>query len=228
MSKELLYAINWEKNPLIPAIVQEVDTNEVLMLGYMDKEALELTLSTKQAHYFSRSKQRIWKKGESSGHIQNVHQILIDCDEDSLILKVEQVGGSACHTGQKSCFYRNLESGKAISTPVSSEADMYSVIDILYHTIESRKNGDKESSYTASLFAKGENTILKKVAEEAAEFAYAVKDKNVEEIIYEGADVVYHMLVALSYSDVNPDRIKSELKRRFGISGIEEKNSRTK
>lgn len=228
MSKDLLKAINWDKVELIPVVVQEIDSNEVLMLAYMDKQALELTLSTKVAHYFSRSKQRIWKKGESSGHIQNVHEILIDCDEDSIVLKVEQVGGSACHTGQKSCFYRNLESGESITQPVSNEADMYSVIDILYHTIESRKSGDDEKSYTASLFKKGENTILKKVAEEVAEFAYAVKDKNTEEIIYEAADVVYHMLVALSYSDVNPDRIKSELKRRFGISGIEEKNSRTK
>lgn len=228
MAQDLLKAINWDKIELIPVVVQEIDTDEVLMLAYMDKQALELTMSTKIAHYFSRSKQRIWKKGESSGHIQNVHEILIDCDEDSIVLKVDQVGGSACHTGQKSCFYRSLESGESLTQPVSNEADMYSVIDILYHTIEARKSGDDEKSYTASLFKKGENTILKKVAEEVAEFAYAVKDKDTDEIIYEAADVVYHMLVALSYSDINPDRVKSELKRRFGISGIEEKNSRTK
>ena len=96
----LIDKINWDKPPLIPAVVQEIDTNEILMLAYMNKEALDLTLLTSKAHYFSRSKNRIWMKGESSGNIQNVKDILIDCDEVSLVLKVEQIGGSACHTGQ--------------------------------------------------------------------------------------------------------------------------------
>jgi phosphoribosyl-ATP pyrophosphohydrolase/phosphoribosyl-AMP cyclohydrolase len=224
----LIDKINWDKTPLIPAVVQEIDTNEILMLAYMNKEALDLTLLTSKAHYFSRSKNRIWMKGESSGNIQNVKDILIDCDEDSLVLKVEQIGGSACHTGQKSCFYRDLKSNQSISDPLLNSDDMYSVIDLLYHTIESKKQTDITSSYTALLFDKGENTIVKKIVEEAGELSFAIKDGDIDEIIYECADLVYHVLVGLSYSDVNPDRVKTELKRRFGTSGIEEKNSRTK
>jgi len=227
MSSHILQTINWDKIDLIPVIVQEIDTNEILMLAYMNKEALDLSLKSNIAHYFSRSKQRIWKKGESSGNIQNIKQILLDCDEDSILLKVEQIGGVACHTGQKSCFYRDINSGQSISKAILDTNNIYSIIDVLYHTIQDRKKGDPKSSYTALLFNKGENTILKKVAEEIAEFTYAIKDKDEKEIIYEAADVIYHMLVALSFVDINPDRIKSELKKRFGISGIEEKNSRT-
>ena len=218
--------IDWEKvNNLIPVITQDYQTNEVLMLAYMNKDALELTFQTGFAHYFSRTKQRIWKKGESSNNTQEIKDILIDCDNDTILLKVAQIG-VACHTGRKSCFYKSILKDREILKKEINLDDKYSVIDKLFHTIEEKKNSNKRKSYTASLFAKGENSILKKIVEEAGEFTFAIKDNNEDEIIYECADLVYHSLVALSYSKINPDRVKQELQRRFGISGIEEKNSR--
>ena len=223
--QEVINRVDWEKCELLPVIVQDVTNNEVLMMAYMDKEALELSLTTKVAHYFSRSKQRIWKKGESSGHTQTIHSFNIDCDNDTLLIKVTQEG-VACHTGRRSCFFTELESGEANSdVEVNSEA-MYGVIDTLYHTIQERKNADPESSWTAKLFAKGDNTILKKVVEEAGEFCFAYKDNDEAEMVYEGADLTYHMLVALAAKNISPDRIKQELARRFDMSGIAEKNSR--
>ena len=225
---EQLNKIDWEKmNNLIPVITQDAKTNEVLMLAYMNKEALELTIKTNYAHYFSRSKQRIWKKGESSNHLQEIVEILVDCDNDTLLLKVNQTG-VACHTGRKSCFYTNLKTDKIISDVEINTASAYGIIDTLYHTICERKDEDVSKSYTAKLLKGNQNSMLKKIVEEAGEFTFAVKDDNEEEIIYEAADVAYHVLVALASKNINPDRVKQELARRFGISGIEEKNSRIK
>lgn len=223
--QDAINRIDWQKINLLPVIVQDNSNNEVLMMAYMNKQALELSLSTKIAHYFSRSKQRIWKKGESSGHIQKIHSFNIDCDNDTLLIKVTQEG-VACHTGRRSCFFTELESGTANSeVEVSSEA-LYGVIDTLYHTIQERKLADPESSWTAKLISKGDNTILKKVVEEAGEFSFAYKDNDESEMIYEAADLTYHMLVALAVKNISPDRIKQELARRFDMSGIAEKNSR--
>ncbi len=225
--QEILNRVDWEKSELLPVIVQESSTNEVLMMAYMNRESLQLSLETKLAHYFSRSKQRIWKKGESSNHLQHIQSFMIDCDNDTLLIKVIQ-DGVACHTGRKSCFFTELESGDAtIAKSVETDA-MYGVIDTLYHTILDRKHADPESSWTAKLFSKGENEILKKVVEEAGEFSFAVKDGNEEEIIYECADLTYHVMVALGYRNISPDRIKQELARRFGLSGIAEKAGRVK
>ena len=225
---EQLNKIDWEKmNNLIPVITQDAKTNEVLMLAYMNKEALELTIQTNYAHYFSRSKQRIWKKGESSNHLQEIVEILVDCDNDTLLLKVNQTG-VACHTGRKSCFYTNLKTDKIISDVEINTTAAYGIIDTLYHTICERKDEDVSKSYTAKLLKGNQNSMLKKIVEEAGEFTFAVKDDNEEEIIYEAADVAYHVLVALASKNINPDRVKQELARRFGISGIEEKNSRIK
>ncbi|MCT7911920.1 bifunctional phosphoribosyl-AMP cyclohydrolase/phosphoribosyl-ATP diphosphatase HisIE [Arcobacter lacus] len=225
---EQLNKIDWEKmNNLIPVITQDAKTNEVLMLAYMNKEALELTIKTNYAHYFSRSKQRIWKKGESSNHLQEIVEIFVDCDNDTLLLKVNQTG-VACHTGRKSCFYTNLKTDKIISDVEINTTAAYGVIDTLYHTICERKDEDVSKSYTAKLLKGNQNSMLKKIVEEAGEFTFAVKDDNEEEIIYEAADITYHVLVALASKNINPDRVKQELARRFGISGIEEKNSRVK
>jgi len=217
--------VDWEKCELLPVIVQEASTNEILMMAYMNKEALELSLSTKIAHYFSRSKQRIWKKGESSGHIQTIHSFSIDCDNDTLLIKVTQEG-VACHTGRKSCFFTELESGETNSEVEVDTTAAYGVIDTLYHTIQERKLADPKTSWTAKLISKGENTILKKVVEEAGEFSFAYKDNDEAEMIYEAADLTYHMLVALAVKNISPDRIKQELARRFDMSGIAEKNAR--
>ena len=223
--QEILKRVDWDKQELLPVIVQEIETNQVLMMAYMNKEALQLSLETKTAHYFSRSKQRLWKKGESSGHIQNIHSFNIDCDNDTLLIKVTQEG-VACHTGRKSCFFTELESGTTIGKVEVDTTTAYGIIDTLYHTIQERKNADSDTSWTAKLLQKGENTILKKVIEEAGEYCFAHKDNNEGEMVYEAADLTYHMLVALASKNISPDRIKQELARRFGMSGIAEKNSR--
>jgi len=219
--------IDWEKmQGLIPVVTQEASTNEVLMLAYMDKEALNLTLETNIAHYFSRSKQRIWKKGESSGHTQEVVDIMIDCDDDTILLKVNQ-NGVACHTGRKSCFFTSMKTNEEVLPVEVDTTAAYGVIDTLYHTICEKKNDDPKTSYTAKLLQGNENSMLKKVVEESGEFTFAIKDNDTEEIIYEAADIAYHVLVALASKNISPDRVKQELARRFGMSGIEEKNSRT-
>ena len=220
--------IDWKKNNgLVPVIVQDSLTNEVLMLAYMNKEALNLTLNSGYAHYFSRSKNRIWKKGESSGHTQKIIDILVDCDNDTILLKVEQ-NGVACHTGRKSCFFTSIKQNKKILDVEVNLDEKYSIIDRLYHTILEKLDANPEISYTAKLAQGKENSLLKKIVEEAGELCFAIKDKDRGEIIYEGADLVYHVLVALAKERIDPDLIKQELKRRFGISGIEEKKSRKK
>ena len=213
-------------NGVVPVIVQNVQNNEVLMLAYMNKEALELTMQTNFAHYFSRSKQRLWKKGESSGHTQEVKEILYDCDQDTILLKVIQEG-VACHTGRESCFFTNLTSGEINQEVKVDTTVSYGVIDTLYHTLLERKKESIETSYTSKLINGDENSLLKKIVEEAGEFTFAVKDKDEEEMIYEAADITYHVLVALAKHNISPDRVKQELARRFGMSGIDEKNSRT-
>jgi len=223
---DILDRVDWEKIKLLPAIAQDFKTNEVLMLAFMNKEALKLSLETKIAHYFSRSKKRIWKKGETSKNIQKIKDIFIDCDNDTILLKVEQVGNIACHTGRRSCFFTKLQSGETVLEPDTETLSNYSIVDKLYHTILERKKSMGENSYVSSLFKKGENAILKKVVEEAGEFSFAIKDAKEEEIIYECADLLFHSLVALGYAGIDPDRIKQELSRRFGLSGLEEKRMR--
>ncbi|MDX9813909.1 MAG: bifunctional phosphoribosyl-AMP cyclohydrolase/phosphoribosyl-ATP diphosphatase HisIE [Sulfurimonadaceae bacterium] len=223
--RDIISRVDWAKIDLLPVVVQDSTTDEVLMMAYMDKEALELSLKTNYAHYYSRSKKRLWKKGESSGHTQKIESFFIDCDNDTLLIKVVQ-NGVACHTGRKSCFFTELKSGDVVMDTIVDTTAMYGVIDSLYHTIQERKNADPASSWTAKLLSKGENTILKKVVEEAGEFAFAYKDDDEKEMIYEAADLTYHMLVALASKNISPELIKQELASRFKMSGIEEKNSR--
>jgi len=223
--------IDWQKvSSLLPVIVQDAKSLEVLMLAYMNEEAFELTCKTSLAHYFSRTKGRIWKKGESSGHIQKIKTMFLDCDNDTLLLHVEQVGGIACHTGRKSCFFNRINTHdnttKITDEPIKDEAALYGIVDTLYHVIQERKNADPSSSYVAKLLHGKKNSMLKKISEEAAELCFAMKDKNEEEIVYEAADLLFHVLVGLGWHNVHPDRIKQELARRFGLSGIAEKNAR--
>jgi phosphoribosyl-ATP pyrophosphohydrolase/phosphoribosyl-AMP cyclohydrolase len=223
---DMIDKIDFEKQGgLIPVITQDNTTNEVLMLAYMNKEAVELTLKTNYAHYFSRSKQRIWKKGESSNHTQEIVSIKLDCDNDTLLLKVNQ-NGVACHTGRKSCFFTDIKSGEVTEDIKVDTTISYGVIETLYQTIQSRKNDDAKTSYTAKLLQGKQNSMLKKVIEESGEFTFAVKDNDEKEIVYEAADLLYHCLVALASKNISPDRIKQEITRRFGLSGIAEKNSR--
>lgn len=226
--QEVTNRIDWEKSPLIPVVVQDHKSDAVLMLGFMNQEALNLSFQSGFLHYFSRTKNRIWKKGEQSGHTQKIMEIFLDCDNDTLLAKVIQ-NGVVCHSGRESCFFQKIDLENASIKNISEPQDMsekYNLLDILYHTLQERKNQSPQTSYTASLYAKGDNTICKKIAEEAAELTFALKDNQKEEIIYECSDLIYHILVGLSYKNISPDLIFSELKRRFGISGIDEKNSR--
>jgi len=308
--------IDWEKTGgLLPVVVQDVASSEVLMLAYMDEEALNLSLETGFAHYFSRTKNRIWKKGEQSGNVQKIEDAYLDCDNDTLLIKVEQQGGAACHTGAKSCFFRKIadanlggESERNLAgadgrilagknwqilereqnlsaSEAQTKKPAYDIIDEIYHVILERKlNADPQTSYVASLFKKGENAVLKKVGEEAGELIMACKDasaarrfenltekhasessnlkktqageaqilirdeqdlnsknlrqgvkeqgkedelkKALDGVVYEAADLCFHSLIALAAHGIHPERVKAELARRFGLSGIEEKNSR--
>ena len=224
--------IDWNKTPLIPAIAQDNETNQVLMLAYMNEEAYNLTLSTGFAHYFSRSKQRIWKKGESSNHTQEVKDVLLDCDADTVVLKIKQ-NGVACHTGRKSCFFTSVVQDKIILAQEVDTDAIYGVVDTLYHTILERKNtlnnnaSTETKSWTKKLLDNKE-LMLSKIREEADEVCVAINKESDEQVIYESADLLYHTLVGLGYRDISPDRVKQELARRFGLSGLEEKESRSK
>jgi len=216
--------IDWQKNPIIPAIAQEASTNEILMLAYVNEEAFNLTLSTGYAHYFSRSRQRLWKKGESSGHTQKIVDVLLDCDADTLVFKIEQKG-VACHTGRKSCFFTSVMQERVILDKEVDTDAIYGVVDTLYHTILERKNSGSEKSWTKKLL-NDKTLLLEKIREEADELCAAIDKESNEQVIYEAADLLYHALVGLGSREISPDRVKQELARRFGTSGIEEKASR--
>ena len=218
--------IDWKKTPLIPAVVQSAETKDVLMLAYMNEEAYNLTLQSGYAHYFSRSRQRIWKKGESSGHTQKVIDLLIDCDADTILLMVEQKG-VACHTGRMSCFFTSVKKEQTLSEPTVQSSSIYGAVDTLYHTILERKNADSGKSWTKKLLDNRE-LLLSKIREEADELAVAIDRESDEQVIYEAADLLYHSLAGLGSREISPDRVRQEIARRFGMSGIEEKASRKK
>ena len=219
--------IDWNKTPLIPAIAQDAETGEMLMLAYMNEEAYALTLSTGYAHYFSRSRQRLWKKGESSGHTQEVRDVILDCDADTVLLKIKQ-NGVACHTGRRSCFFTSVTQEKEILEAEVDTSAVYGVVDTLYHTILERKNAKaKQKSWTKKLLD-DPTLLLSKIREEADELARAIDNEPDEHVIYEAADLLYHTLVGLASRDITPDRVKQELARRFGTSGIAEKEGRKK
>lgn len=227
---ELVARLDWDKSPLIPAVVQDSSSKEVLMLAFMDKQALGLTLESGYMHYFSRSKNRIWKKGERSGHTQKVESIALDCDNDALLFTITQVG-AACHTGHKSCFFHKLDSSALDSSSKAHTSDLsqvYGIMDTLYHTLLERKSVPESSSYTASLYAKGVNGFGKKIIEEAGEVLLALKDKDSAQIVYECADLLYHILVGLAYYNIHPEQVLAELQRRLGLSGLKEKARREK
>lgn len=219
--EKLSSLLDWEKSPLIPVIIQDETSFEVLMLGFMNKEALELSLNTRRVHYFSRTKNRIWCKGETSGHFQYIKDIKVDCDNDSLLILVQQVG-VACHTGSYSCFFKGVEKSETFKKKKTE------TLDSLYDTLLQRKGALSQESYTATLFEKGMNTICKKITEEVGELICEFKDENKPRIIYEMADLLYHMMVGLAYFNIHPNLIFCELERRFNTSGIEEKRQRQK
>ncbi|MCD6140251.1 MAG: bifunctional phosphoribosyl-AMP cyclohydrolase/phosphoribosyl-ATP diphosphatase HisIE [Thermococcus sp.] len=203
---ELIKQVNWEKSEIVPVIVQSVD-GEVLTLAYVNEEALRKTLETGYAHYYSRSQKRIRMKGEVSGNVQKVKEIKIDCDNDALLLIVEQVG-VACHTGNRSCFYRKLGEPER---EVGGIDYSLRVLRELEEVIKQRKENPKEGSYTSKLFKEGKEKIYKKFGEEAVEILVA---EERERIIYETADLLYHLLVLLAYNGISLGEVMKELRRR--------------
>lgn len=192
---------------LIPVVVQDYKTDEVLMVAYMNEEAYNATLATGRMTYYSRSRQELWLKGETSGHFQYVRSIEIDCDNDTLLAKVKQIG-AACHTGNRSCFYRNLV------TTEYAQVNPLKVFNSVMEVIEDRKINPKEGSYTNYLFDKGIDKILKKVGEEASEIIIAAKNPDPEESKYEIADFLYHVMVLMSLKGLTWEDIVKELANR--------------
>ena len=207
---EALEELKFDKDGLIPAVAQDRASGQVLMLAYMNRESLELTRTTGFAHYYSRSRGRLWKKGEESGHVQRVHEILYDCDADALVLKVHQEA-VACHTGNRSCFYRRLD-----GETIADIEETVGVLGEIYRTVQDRKLNRPEGSYVAGLFAKGPNAILKKIGEEATEVVMAGKEGERQAIIFEVADLWFHTLVLLALHDIDPQEVARELRSRIG------------
>lgn len=213
---KILESIRWNSDGLIPAIVQDVESREVLMLAYMNKEALRRTLAEKKAWYYSRSRQSLWLKGETSGHTQEVVDLRFDCDQDALLLTVKQIG-VACHENYFSCFHYQPEGEefKAIGTPNERPAiPLGRTLELLADVIHSRNLERPEGAYTTYLFEKGIDKILKKVGEESAETIIAAKNASVEEIRYEASDLFYHVLVLLEERGVSLKDISEELLSR--------------
>ena len=225
MSGPLLDQVSFDAAGLVPAVVQDAGDGRVLMLAYMNRESLLLTLESGFTHFWSRSRQSLWKKGESSGHLQKVVELRLDCDGDTLVVKVEQTG-PACHTESPTCFFRVVGADGALAEDHEPET-LHGVLARVYRVIESRRDrADAEKSYVASLFAKGEDAILKKVAEEAGEVLLAAKGGDPEALTREVADLLFHTLVAMADKGVRPEHVAAELGRRFGTSGLVEKAAR--
>lgn len=233
--------LKFKDNGLIPAIAQDHATGEVLMMAYMNREALQKTLETGQAWYWSRGRQALWMKGETSGHVQKVKEILADCDGDSLLLRVEQVGPGACHEGYRSCFHNPLEPGagaaggdggagaeggkgdgagsRTVGERTFDPAEVYgaksqAILFDLFKVIMERKDRPVEGSYTAYLFREGIDKILKKIGEEASEVVIAAKNEATRPFLEEVADLLYHLLVLLAEKGVSPRQVFEVLEER--------------
>lgn len=195
------------ENGLIPVVVQDYRTNEVLMVAYMNEASYEQTITTGKMTYYSRSREELWVKGETSGHYQYVKRLMLDCDNDTILAKVRQIG-AACHTGNRSCFFKELAKKEYVDT------NPLTVLMEDYQIIADRKKNPKEGSYTNYLFEKGIDKILKKCGEEASEIIIAAKNPDAEELKYEIADFLYHMMVLMAECDLDWNDITKELINR--------------
>ncbi|TAE36898.1 MAG: bifunctional phosphoribosyl-AMP cyclohydrolase/phosphoribosyl-ATP diphosphatase HisIE [Runella slithyformis] len=195
--------VNFSKSPdgLVPVVVQDADTQKVLMVGYMNDEALTKTQAEGVVTFFSRSKQRLWTKGETSQHFLNVKEIIIDCDADTLLIKAHPQGPT-CHTGADTCFNEANEGKATFLNYLQKEV------------IRSRKNNPQENSYTSKLFKKGVNKIAQKVGEEAVELVIEAKDNNDELFKSEAADLLFHYLILLEHRNIDLDEIVAVLQTR--------------
>jgi phosphoribosyl-ATP pyrophosphohydrolase/phosphoribosyl-AMP cyclohydrolase len=217
----LAATLTYDDRGLIPAVVQQYDTGEVLMVAYMNAESVARTLTTGYTWFWSRSRQSFWKKGETSGHLQAVREVRYDCDADCLLVLVDQTG-VACHTGERSCFFRTL--GEPAEAPVGEQepADapaapaLGEVLDGLWAVLEQRQRDLPEGSYTTTLLSGPQDQLLKKIAEEAGEVIMAAKDGDAAHLRYEVTDLVYHLLVVMLREGITLDDLAAELDSRRG------------
>ena len=199
--------VNFAKGDgLVPAVVQDASTNMVLMQAYMNEEALRLTLSSGRMHFWSRTKGRIWMKGEESKHYSLVENAVLDCDDDAILFKVQQVG-AVCHTGEETCFHKPLKTEKE---PVVDS----SMLERLFQVIKERIRSPSEASYVSRLTSKGEDSVLQKIGEEATELILAVKSDNPKEATLEAADLIFHVLVSFAQKGYDLNSIFEELDSR--------------
>ncbi len=205
---EIIKKIKFNSHGLVPVVTQSYYTGKVLMQAYANEEAIRKTLETGFATYYSRSRKQLWVKGETSGNKQKIVKVKVDCDGDSVLYLVKDYG-VACHTGEESCFYRNIEFKK------EEKPDPYEIIHALYEKVLDRKQNKPEGSYVAKLFEKGSDKIIQKVGEEAIETVIALKNKDKNEIVYETADLIFHLIVALVDAGVKIEDIQEELLRRY-------------
>jgi phosphoribosyl-ATP pyrophosphohydrolase/phosphoribosyl-AMP cyclohydrolase len=218
---DLCADIQFGPDGLVPAIVQDAGDGTVLRLAYMNREALDLTRRTGYTHFWSRSRQRLWKQGEESGDMQRVVTLRYDSDGDTLLVGVQQ-HNAACHTGQRSGFFRDLPLAETAPSPPDAAASVPPVTDMigaLYALILLRRDAGESSSYVNRLFQRGHDVMCKKVGEEASEVIIASKNEASDELVYEMADLWFHALVLLSRHNIHPHEVLRELQRRFGQPG---------
>lgn len=218
-----LDALNYDERGLVAVIAQDAETGEVRMLAHADKTAIERTLSTGLAHFYSRSRQELWKKGESSGNTLQVRDVWVDCDGDTLVYMVDPAGPS-CHTGAETCFFRRLDTDGSLVEAGSDTAAP--TLLRLERTLRARQASDAETSYTKSLLDAGPTKVDAKLREEAAELGQALIDEPDDRVASEAGDVLYHLLVGLVLRRVPLRDLFTELSSRFGQSGHQEKASR--
>ena len=191
---EFLKEIKFDEKGLVPAVAYDVISGEVVMMAYMNEESVKMTLESGYCTYFSRSRQTLWKKGETSGHLQKLRSMKLDCDGDTILLEIEQEG-AACHTGNKTCFYREYKDGEWV--PAKENTAIARAMALEYGVVKDRAESPVEGSYTNYLLTKGVDKICKKVGEEATECVIAAKNRAYDELQWEAADLIYHMTVLL-------------------------------
>jgi phosphoribosyl-ATP pyrophosphohydrolase/phosphoribosyl-AMP cyclohydrolase len=218
----LLAQLRWNEAGLIPAVAQDWLDGAVLMVAWMNAEALTRTLESGEVHYWSRSRQELWHKGATSGHIQKLRGLRYDCDADVVLLSIEQSGDVACHTGARSCFYE--QGPQATAGGPEAPPPPADVCTELMRVIEGRRQQPEPGSYTNRLLEGGDNRILKKIGEEAAEFVMACKDDDPQDIAGEAADLVFHLQVALAHHGVPWRRVQEVLAARRGAPRRAEAN----
>ena len=204
---------------LLPCVVQDWLDGTVLMVGFMNQEAWDLTQQTQRVHFWSRSRQQLWKKGESSGHELQLKEVFLDCDQDTVLVKAQPIGPT-CHTGARSCFYSHIPSTSEAATRIPGGTAWGGITQRLYEMVSHRKDNPSSDSYVSKLLQGNVDRILKKVVEEAGEVVLAGKNKNREEIIYEMADLWFHSLVMLGQYSIPPEEVYQELGKRYGKTGI--------